>query len=100
MQIISDMTRQYKSVEEDLMDHINRLNNRRDENERNIKDLEEKKNNLEAEIKEIKNSKSTLAERNQICRHQISNIHGYTLKGIHCSMNLVLISLIIELKIL
>ena len=42
-EIISDMTRQYKSVEEDLMDHINRLNKRKLDNQEQLKALDDKK---------------------------------------------------------
>ena len=43
MDIISDMTRQFKSVEEDLTNQINRLENRKSDNESKIKSLNEEK---------------------------------------------------------
>ena len=41
MYIISDMTRQYKSVEEDLTKQINKLYKRKDDNTQELKRLEE-----------------------------------------------------------
>ena len=53
MDIISDMTRQYKSVEEQLMNKLNRLHNQCDENRRETEDLEKRKADLEKECQEI-----------------------------------------------
>ena len=50
MDIISDMTRQFKSVESDLTHHINRLANLRTDNNQQIQNLEERKEALKAEI--------------------------------------------------
>ena len=41
MDIISDMTRQYKSVEEEKMEQINNLTKRKNENDDKIATLEE-----------------------------------------------------------
>ena len=41
MEIISDMTRQFKSVEEELMNRINRLEQSKDNNAAEMKNLEE-----------------------------------------------------------
>ena len=41
MFIIADMTRQYKSVEEDLMNQINQLNRRKENNNEEINRLED-----------------------------------------------------------
>ena len=57
MDIISDMTRQYKSVEEEKMQQINNLTKRKNDNDDKIAALVTQKNNLEDEIKEIKASK-------------------------------------------
>ena len=57
MDIISDMTRQYKSVEEEKMQQINNLTKRKNDNDDKIAALIKQKNNLEDEIKEIKASK-------------------------------------------
>ena len=57
MDIISDMTRQYKSVEEELMEQINRLEQRKTNNEEEIKNLKKKEADLEADIREIKTKK-------------------------------------------
>ena len=57
MDIISDMTRQYKSVEEEKMEQINNLTKRKNDNHDKIAALETQKKNLEEEIKEIKESK-------------------------------------------
>ena len=57
MDIISDMTRQYKSVEEQLMNKINSLEQRKMENSDEKKRLEESKKALEDEIREISTSK-------------------------------------------
>ena len=54
MEIIADMTRQYKSVEADLSDQINRLEQKKLENADRIKEMSVKKQNLENDIKEIK----------------------------------------------
>ena len=54
MEIIADMTRQYKSVEADLSDKINRLEQKKLQNADLIKDMQTKKQNLENDIKEIK----------------------------------------------
>ena len=40
MDIISDMTRQYKSVEEELMNRINKLDEKRRTNDASIEQLE------------------------------------------------------------
>ena len=40
MDIISDMTRQYKSVEEELMNRINKLDEKRPTNDASIEQLE------------------------------------------------------------
>ena len=58
MDIISDMTRQYKSVEEELMEQINRLEQRKTNNEEEIKNLKKKEADLEADIREIKAKKT------------------------------------------
>ena len=50
MYIISDMTRQYKSVEEDLMNQINVLDKRKKDNSEEIVNLQDKKKKLEEEI--------------------------------------------------
>ena len=57
MEIIADMTRQYKSVEEELMNRINRLEQRKDDNAAEIVKLGEIKKNLEAEINDITTAK-------------------------------------------
>ena len=57
MDIISDMTRQYKSVEEEKMEQINNLTKRKNENDDKIATLEEEKTTLRDEIAEIKTSK-------------------------------------------
>ena len=57
MDIISDMTRQYKSVEESLMNKINQLEQRKMENNDEKKRLEESKKALEDDIREITTSK-------------------------------------------
>ena len=57
MDIISDMTRQYKSVEEEKMEQINNLTKRKNDNDDKIAALETQKKNLEDEIKEIKTAK-------------------------------------------
>ena len=49
MDIISDMTRQYKSVEEQLMNKLNRLHQQSDDNKRETEDLEKRKADLEKE---------------------------------------------------
>ena len=59
MDIISDMTRQYKSVEEELFEQISRLEQRKSNNEEEIKILKKKEADLEADIKEIKAKKQT-----------------------------------------
>ena len=43
MDIISDMTRQFKSVEEDLTNKINQLEKRKANNDEDIRELEAKK---------------------------------------------------------
>ena len=40
MDIISDMTRQYKSVEEEKMEQINNLTKRKQKNKEKLEDLE------------------------------------------------------------
>ena len=50
MYIISDMTRQYKSVEEDLMNQINKLEKRKMDNTEEIAKLTDTKKNIETEI--------------------------------------------------
>ncbi len=50
MEIISDMTRQFKSVEEELMNRINRLEQSKDNNNAEMRKLEENKRALDAEI--------------------------------------------------
>ena len=50
MEIISDMTRQYKSVEEELMNRINRLEDRKANNDSEMKKLEDNKTKLNTEI--------------------------------------------------
>jgi hypothetical protein len=50
MYIISDMTRQYKSVEEDLMNQINKLERRKEHNTQEIARLTDTKRNIEDEI--------------------------------------------------
>tara|TARA_B110000259_G_scaffold110625_1_gene126409 strand:- start:229 stop:447 length:219 start_codon:yes stop_codon:yes gene_type:complete len=62
MDIISDMTRQYKSVEEELMEQINRLEQRKTNNEEEIKNLKNKEAGLQGEIKEIENKKKNEIE--------------------------------------
>tara|TARA_B110001450_G_scaffold197490_1_gene186087 strand:- start:127 stop:447 length:321 start_codon:yes stop_codon:yes gene_type:complete len=62
MDIISDMTRQYKSVEEELMEQINRLEQRKTNNEEEIKNLKNKEGALQGEIKEIENKKKNEIE--------------------------------------
>ncbi len=62
MDIISDMTRQYKSVEEELMEQINRLEQRKTNNEEEIKNLKNKEEGLQGEIKEIENKKKNEIE--------------------------------------
>ena len=57
MEIISDMTRQFKSVEEELMNRINRLEQNKDNNSAEMKKLEENKKSLETEIAEITTAK-------------------------------------------
>ena len=58
MEIISDMTRQFKSVEEELMNRINRLELSKENNTAEMKKLEDTKKNLDAEILEISNAKA------------------------------------------
>ena len=62
MDIISDMTRQYKSVEEELFEQISRLEQRKSNNEEEIKILKKKEADLEADIKEIKSKKQAQIE--------------------------------------
>ena len=57
MEIISDMTRQYKSVEEELMNRINRLEERKSNNNTEMKKLEDTKAKLNTEIQEIEREK-------------------------------------------
>ncbi len=57
MDIISDMTRQYKSVEEQLMNKINKLEQRKLENTSETQRLEEQTNELKESISEIETSK-------------------------------------------
>ena len=58
MEIISDMTRQFKSVEEELMNRINKLELRKENNTAEMKQLEETKKNLDTEINEIRSAKT------------------------------------------
>ena len=58
MEIISDMTRQFKSVEEELMNRINRLELNKENNTADIKKLEDNSKSLNSEIQEISNSKA------------------------------------------
>ena len=53
MEIIADMTRQYKSVEEEKTIQIVRLEQRKMDNSNEIQKLEESKKQLETEINEI-----------------------------------------------
>ena len=62
MYIISDMTRQYKSVEEDLLDQIARLEKRKLENSSEISDLEDKKKQLKQEIEQMTKDKQEKVE--------------------------------------
>ena len=57
MDIISDMVRQYKSVEEQLMDKMNSLSQKKMDNEQETKRLVENQAALDAEILEIESSK-------------------------------------------
>ena len=57
MDIISDMTRQYKSVEEEKMEQINNLTKRKLKNKEKLDELESQKQSLKTEINEIKASK-------------------------------------------
>ena len=52
MDIISDMTRQFKSVEEDLTNKINSLEKRRANNDEELRGLEQTKQALLDEIKQ------------------------------------------------
>ena len=54
MEIISDMTRQYKSVEEELNNNINNLERREDDNAQEINQLKEQKKELDQGISEEK----------------------------------------------
>ena len=54
MEIISDMTRQYKSVEEELNNNINNLERRKDDNAQEINQLKEQKKELDQGISEEK----------------------------------------------
>ena len=58
MDIISDMTRQFKSVEEQLMDKMNHLAQKKMDNEDETKRLVETQAALDAEILEIESSKN------------------------------------------
>ena len=58
MEIISDMTRQFKSVEEELMNRINKLELRKENNTAEMKQLEETKKNLDTEINDIRSAKT------------------------------------------
>ena len=57
MDIISDMTRQYKSVEEELMNRINKLDEKRRTNDASIEQLEGQRDQLKKDISDIKSSK-------------------------------------------
>ena len=54
MEIIADMTRQYKSVEEEMLERINNLSTRGSLNEQEIEKLQDKKSKLNKEIEEMK----------------------------------------------
>ena len=67
MEIIADMTRQFKSVEEDMLEKINDLSTKKSQNENEIEKLEERKTNLQNDIKIMEQEKkeeiSTLSSR-------------------------------------
>ena len=63
MDIISDMTRQYKSVEEELMNRINKLDEKKRANEHQIETLEQQRNQLNQDIKDIRSSKQAEIEK-------------------------------------
>ena len=57
MEIIADMTRQYKSVQIDMSERVSKLKKRESDNNDHINELEAKKKALEDEIKDNKNKK-------------------------------------------
>ena len=63
MYIISDMTRQYKSVEEDLMNQINKLEGRKQHNDQEITRLSNTKRDIETEITDIHSKKKDQIEK-------------------------------------
>ena len=63
MFIISDMTRQYKSVEEDLMNQINALERRKENNTQELKRLDETQRNIKTEIDDIHHKKKEQIDR-------------------------------------
>ena len=62
MDIISDMTRQFKSVEEELLNRIDRLDKRSMDNDEEIKKLEQNKKNLLEEIESVRSEKEVKIE--------------------------------------
>ena len=80
------MTRQYKSVEEDLMNQINILNKRKLDNQECLKQLEDRKKEQDSDIKEISNSKTEQINKlkNQI--EQMSSEFSDLLSGVLDSM--------------
>lgn len=85
MYIISDMTRQYKSVEEDLMNQINQLNRRKENNSEEIGRLEETQKDLKAQIDDIhvkkKEEKDRLTQRINDMSSDFSNMLKETLEN-------------------
>ena len=62
MDIIADMTRQFKSVEEDLTNRINGLENRKSDNELEIDRLRKQHEELKADIDKDVDSKGKVIE--------------------------------------
>merc|ERR1712070_79145 len=91
MDIISDMTRQFKSVESDLTNHINRLENRKTDNLQQIKNLEDRKEALVAEIKDSKEKKETMIKQLMRRIDELSNdfakMLGETLDNMRAKIN-------------
>ena len=55
--IIADMTRQYKSTDEELREHQAQLEQRKDQNEEELEALKKRKQEIEAEKQSIKDKK-------------------------------------------